>query len=215
MFLGGALARVGGGGLAAVGFLVLAAGLVAMAGSRRAAMRYGAIRSGFDSVDQMSGTQFEILLESLFAEMGYRVSRVGGRGDFGADLILDASGSRTVVQAKRWVGTVRHDAVQQAVAAMAHYRATHSMVVTTSTFSGHARALAQSNGVILWDRAVLARELARTRGLPVPAPTARFFYALTAGVAVCFSFLWHFSLAMASTPRRAPARRRRSTRRRR
>jgi len=213
VFLGGALAKAGAGWFSGLGFLVLVVGLVAMAGTRRSALRYGALRTGNTSIDEMSGAQFELMLEALFTGIGYRVKRVGGKGDFGADLILDGAGGRTVVQAKRWMNVVRHDAVQQAVGAMAVYGANHAMVVTTSTFSEHARTLAQSNGVVLWDRVALSRELARTRALPAPASTGRFFAALGAGVIVCLGFLGRILLEAASAPRRAP--RRRSTRRRR
>lgn len=184
-----------------------------MIGTKRATWRYGALRAGASSVDAMTGTQFEILLEALFAEMGYRVTRVGGRGDFGADLLLDGSSGRTIVQAKRWSGVVRHDAVQQAVAAKAHYRATHSMVVTTSYFSEHAKKLAQSNGVILWDRVVLSRELTKMSGLPTPGPGRRLWASLGAGLLVCLSFVGRMAMAEFTAPRRTV--RRRSTRRRR
>lgn len=213
LVLGAALARVGGGAFAALGFVVLLAGLVAMAGNRRAAMRYGAIQAGIGSVDQMTGAQFEILLESLFAGLGYRVSRVGGRGDFGADLLLEGPSGRTVVQAKRWSGTVRHDAVQEAVTAMGHYRANSAMVVTTSDFSEHARQLAQSNGVVLWDRSILSHELTRSRGLPAPGAGTRFLVALGTGMVVCFGVLLRLLLVTSGAKKRLPARRRPTRRR--
>ena len=58
-----------------------------------------------------------------------------------------------IVQARRWTGVVRHDAVQQAVAAMAHYGAARALVVTSSDYSEHAVTVANSNGVTLWNRA--------------------------------------------------------------
>lgn len=206
---GGALRA---GGVEALGVLCALCGLLAMAGSRRATWRYGALRVGEAALDAMSGPQFERLLEALFREKGYQVRRVGGRGDFGADLLLDAGGARVVVQAKRWTGVVRHDAVQQAVAAVAHYGATSAMVITTSTFSAHARTLARSNRVVLWDRQMLAKELASTRSLPRPSPTHRFFSSLGWGLVVCLSVIWRIAAEAGKQP---ATRRRRSTRRRR
>ena len=116
------------------------------------------------SLDAMTGPQFEQFLESLFGHLGYRVKRIGAPGDFGADLVLDGPDGRTVVQAKRWSTIVGHRAVQEIVAAKAPYRADRAMVVTTSMFSEHARKLAQANGVVLWERRDLARELSRVKG---------------------------------------------------
>lgn len=212
LLVGGAAgASAAGSGIRGLGYFVLFCGLVAMIGTRRAMWRYQALRSGVNSVDAMSGQQFEMLLEALFVEKGYRVKRTGGRGDFGADLVLEGSGAgrRTVVQAKRWTGVVRHDAVQQAVAAIAHYRATDAMVVTTSSFSTHARQLAQSNRVALWDRPVLQRELASMRSLPLPSPTHRFFSSLGWGFVVALGAMARFVEAGSrSGSRRRSSRRR-------
>lgn len=134
--------------------------------SRRKDVGWGhrALQVDLRSLDAMTGPQFEQFLESLFGHLGYRVKRIGAPGDFGADLVLDGPDGRTVVQAKRWSTIVGHRAVQEIVAAKAPYRADRAMVVTTSMFSEHARKLAQANGVVLWERRDLARELSRVKG---------------------------------------------------
>lgn len=186
MVIGGALRAPS---LDTLGFLVLVSGLIAMAGSRRATWEDHTLRARTDLIDVMSGTEFEMLLAALFSKRGYRTRRVGGPGDFGADLLIENDVGRYVVQAKRSASVVRHDAVQQVVAAVAHYRATGSMVVTNSTFTEHARRLARSNGVLLWDRSVLVQELSSVRSLPPPRPVDRFFSSLSCGLVVCVSAL--------------------------
>jgi len=110
-------------------------------------------RSGLAQIDRMSGSDFERRLAVLFDRLGNRAQVVGsGAGDFGADLVLEKDGRRTVVQAKRWNGTVGSAAVRVIAAARPYYRADAAMVVTTSRFSQEARLLARVNHVSLWDR---------------------------------------------------------------
>jgi restriction system protein len=110
-------------------------------------------RAGLAQIDRMSGSDFDHRLAVLFDRLGNRAQVVGsGAGDFGADLVLEKDGRRTVVQAKRWNGTVGAAAVREIAAARSYYRADAAMVVTTSRFSQEARLLARVNGVSLWDR---------------------------------------------------------------
>ncbi|MHB8634132.1 MAG: restriction endonuclease [Thermoplasmatota archaeon] len=117
----------------------------------------------FTSVDGMDGYQFQQYLTTLFGEMGYRVERTPLSGDQGADLILHGLGETVVIQAKRWTGPVGNDAVQEAVAAVAHYHADRAMVVATTSFTKSAHALAASNRVELVDGEAL-RRLAKRAG---------------------------------------------------
>lgn len=71
--------------------------------------------------------------------------------DQGADLIVSKGGGRTVIQAKFHNGRVSNKAVQEVVAARAHYGAEKAMVVTNSSFTKSAIELALSNDVELWD----------------------------------------------------------------
>jgi restriction system protein len=203
-----------GSGLIVVGFLAIIVAVVAVLGARRVSEREAYQRAGMPTVDAMSGTQFGIILKYLFAQNGYRVARVGGRGDFDADLLLDSPEGRTVVQAKRWTGLVRHDAVQEAVAAKAHYGATHAMVVTSSYFSQHAINLARSNNVKLWDRAIVAHELAVFRSTPMLSPVHRFGSQLRAGIPVLASGLWTVLVVLAASSGDTKRRRRRTSPRR-
>lgn len=124
-------------------------------------------RAGISAIDSMDGQTFEKYLAVFFRTQGYRVTRTRYIGDFGADLVLQRDGSRTVVQAKRSSGKVGIRAVQEAVAAMGYYRCIHAIVVTNSRYTRQAVELARANGVELWDRSKLIRAiLAARRGQP-------------------------------------------------
>jgi restriction system protein len=103
-------------------------------------------------LDSLSGEQFEKFLEVLFADLGYKVERTQYIGDFGADLIIERDGKKTVVQAKRYSGKVGVKAIQEVVAAKKYYGADRAAVVTTSSFTKQAIELAYKNYVQLIGR---------------------------------------------------------------
>ncbi|MFM8828090.1 MAG: restriction endonuclease [Actinomycetota bacterium] len=117
-------------------------------------------RRGLGAADRMTGEEFEDWLAILFRAAGWRVRHTRVTGDFGADLVLGHGAvDELVVQAKRQARPVGVAAVQQAAAARMHYDTADAMVVTNSTFTPAAIELAESTGVILWDRDDIAREL--------------------------------------------------------
>lgn len=104
-------------------------------------------------IDKMSGLTFEKYLRYLYEKMGYRVTPTADNGDYGADLIIEKDGIKTVIQAKRYYKhPVGLEAVQQVVAAKQHYHCQRAQVVTNSVFSQAAWNLAKSNHVWLVDR---------------------------------------------------------------
>jgi hypothetical protein len=158
-------------------------------------------RSGITVVDTMDGVEFEQRLAHMYAFYGYKVRSTAVTGDFGADLVLERPNERKVVQAKRYSSNVGVEAVQQAVAAMAHYGANSAAVVTNSYFTAAAQSLAASNGVQLVDRSLLVQWLSRQMvGAPAPRgvslllrqtlggvmPALSLFVALISGI---FAFL--------------------------
>jgi len=105
--------------------------------------------------ENLNGAQFEEYLKDLFINLGYKVIKTKLSGDQGADLVLKKDDLKTVVQAKKYTGTVSNKAVQEVVASKKFYGADETMVVTTGNFTKSAMALAKSNGVILWDKTKL------------------------------------------------------------
>ena len=134
--------------------------LIVLAGVLRAIFSlcqlYKLNKAGLPQIDKMSGDDFELFLEHLFQKLGYTVERVGHVADYGADLIIDKDGVKTVVQAKCWKNPVTVKAIQEINTAMAHYNATKSMVVTNNRFTSNAKTLAKENNVELIYRKNLA-----------------------------------------------------------
>ena len=103
-------------------------------------------------LDKLSGVEFEHFLAGLFRENGYEVQLTSTSGDYGADLILTKETIRIAVQAKRYIGSVGIQAVQEALSGMAYYKCNSAWVITTGTYTQNAIQLAQKSDVKLLRR---------------------------------------------------------------
>ena len=103
-------------------------------------------------LDKLSGVEFEHFLAGLFRENGYEVQLTSTSGDYGADLILSKENIRIAVQAKRYIGSVGIQAVQEALSGMAYYKCNSAWVITTGTYTQNAIQLAQKSDVKLLRR---------------------------------------------------------------
>jgi restriction system protein len=124
------------------------------------------------NIDEMSGEQFEDVLEDLFHRKEFEVDRTPRFNDYGADLILTENDAQIAVQAKRAHGLVGLGAIQEVVAAKAHYTCTEAIVITSHFFTHEAQELAESNHVELWNRAVVRNELLAANMLDKDHPGA-------------------------------------------
>ncbi|AZS15347.1 restriction endonuclease [Paenibacillus lutimineralis] len=129
-------------------------------------------RSGIADIDKMEGVQFEQYLGHLFRAQGYKAEVTKATGDYGADLLIQKNGKKTVVQAKRYSKNVGIKAVQEAQAAIAHYGASEAWVVTNSDFTTAAYDLAKSNRVRLINREALVEMILSMNPGTAPAPKA-------------------------------------------
>jgi Restriction endonuclease/DnaJ domain len=193
-----------GAGVLLLGVVVLIIASVAGLGRRGAREREAYHLSGMAAVDAMSGRQFKLLLEYLFATKGSRVIRLGASGDLGADLLISHPEGRTIVQVKRWTGVVRDDAVQRAVLAKARYGVARALVVTSSNYSQDAIRAALSNGVTLWNREALAAELSAFHRDSLQSGIKRFSSDLKDGSRICTGFLATLLVALFAAAARAP-----------
>lgn len=111
---------------------------------------------------------FEKLVVDLMLKMGYGGSRaeagrtLGKSGDGGVDGVIDEDrlGLDVIyLQAKRWEGTVGRPIVQAFVGSLAGMRANKGVLITTSGFTGEARAYVQQIGakVVLIDGEMLGK----------------------------------------------------------
>ncbi len=112
-----------------------------------------------DSLDNLDGEQFEMLLKELFTKMGYKVHVTKKNHDFGIDLVLSKT---IVVQAKRHKAKINIGAVQEVAAGRFHHHADEAWVVAASDFTSSATKCANDTGVRLIAREELDRMLQDT-----------------------------------------------------
>ena len=122
-------------------------------------LKPGEKRYSINDVDMMNGQEFEFFLALLFSKMAYQTEITKASGDQGIDVIAEKNGQRIGIQAKCYSSTVGNSAIQEAVAGKAFYKLDKVIVVTNNFFSDSAIQLAQSNGVILWDRSLLKEKI--------------------------------------------------------
>lgn len=105
------------------------------------------------NVQTMNGLDFEHYCAKRLLEKGFvRAEVTPPTGDYGADIIaIDRKGQRWVFQCKRYAGKVSNKAVQEAVAAKAHYKAERAGVMTNSRLTDKARELAFENAIELFE----------------------------------------------------------------
>lgn len=110
-------------------------------------------------VDKLSGFEFEDFLKDLFTSFGYKSEELPYTNDYGADLIINKGFNKIVIQAKNYAGSVGNKAVQEAVAAKAHYKCDTAMVISNAYFTQNAVVTAESSDVLLIDRDKLSKIL--------------------------------------------------------
>lgn len=110
-----------------------------------------------DELDEMSWQDFEFAVRDLMRRDGIAADHVGGPGDCSCDVLgFDPDlGERWMVQVKKYgpktkVGS--EDVQKVAGAAWPVYQANLTLVVTTNTFTGHAREFAALADMHLIDR---------------------------------------------------------------
>ena len=112
-------------------------------------------------LDKLSGVEFEEFLAGLFQQSGYVAELTASSGDYGADLILSKVGERIAVQAKRYVGSVGVQAVQEALSGQAYYGCSSAWVVTTGSYTSNAMELAKKSGVRMIGRNDIGKLMAK------------------------------------------------------
>ena len=104
------------------------------------------------NLDNMSGVEFETWIVKLLKENEFDdVSGTSATGDQGADIIAKKNGKNIIIQAKRHRGPVGNKAVQEVIGALQYYGGDEGWVITNSTFTTSAKALAQKSMIKLID----------------------------------------------------------------
>ena len=134
----------------------------AVAQSAAEARRIVEERGGFAAVE--TGTDYERFVDGLITAAGFKVRRVGGSGDMGADLLVETGGGRIVVQCKFYSSPVGYAAVQEAYTAKALYGATAAVVCSNARFTRQARRTASKLGVTLCGHGEIVARLSNASG---------------------------------------------------
>lgn len=96
---------------------------------------------------------FEKHCGNLLIAAGFRdVHVTQAAGDFGVDILATNGSESVAVQCKLYSDPVGVHAVQEVVSGRMYYHCDKSAVITNSTFTQQAIALAKSTDTLLWDK---------------------------------------------------------------
>jgi restriction system protein len=119
----------------------------------RASTEAGFVDSGAAFAQQydaeMSPIEFEHFCAERMRRDGWDATVTQAASDQGADIIARCKHSSIAIQCKQYSKPVGNSAVQEVVAARAHYETDHAAVIANIGFTPAARRLATSNGVHL------------------------------------------------------------------
>jgi Restriction endonuclease len=116
--------------------------------------------------NNLSGIEFETFIVKLLIQNGFDdVRGTPASGDQGADIIAKKDGKTILIQAKRYKEVVSNKAVQEIISAISYYGGDEGWVVTNSTFSASAKALAQKGNIKLIDGNALNRIIVERKWL--------------------------------------------------
>lgn len=105
------------------------------------------------SIDTMDGYTFESFCADLLARNGFsNVAVTQGSGDQGIDIIAYKDDIKYGIQCKCYHSDIGNKAVQEAYSGKTFYGCHIGVVLTNMHFTRSAMDLAQSNGILLWDR---------------------------------------------------------------
>ncbi|MGA9492762.1 MAG: restriction endonuclease [Mycobacterium sp.] len=111
--------------------------------------------SSMESIDAMTGVEFENYVAARLRRAGWRVDFTSATGDYGVDLIAVKDGKSVAVQCKRYGNPVGVAAVQQVVSGARHHDCSKSIVVSNQEFTRAAKRLAYTHGCQLIGRKAL------------------------------------------------------------
>lgn len=118
-------------------------------------------KQGIAAVDHMEGHDFEYWCAALLEKCGYtNVEVTKGSGDQGVDVVATKDEIRYAVQCKCYSSKLGNKPVQEVFAGKQMYGCQIGVVMTNNTFTQGAVELAETTGVLLWDREKLESMLA-------------------------------------------------------
>lgn len=124
---------------------------------RRAQSKWVPLRQ--EQLLSLTPSQFEeYVAQRIFARQGYTVENTPDVKDGGVDiLLLDEYGRRSIVQCKRYKGTVGSSTVRELYGTMIHHGAVEAFLATAGPISSDARAWAEGKPIRLLDGDAIER----------------------------------------------------------
>ena len=111
------------------------------------------------SIDDMDGSQFEIWCAELLRNKGFSDVTVNGKsGDQGVDILATNEGVKYAIQCKCYSSDLGNTPIQEVYAGKIFYNCHVAVVMTNRKFTPGGVELAESTGVLLWDRDWIERE---------------------------------------------------------
>lgn len=115
------------------------------------------------NVDRMEGHEFEYFCAELLKKSGFEdVEVTRGSGDQGVDILALKEDIRYAIQCKNYSAPLGNKPVQEVYAGKTFYNCHVGVVMTNSTFTKGAVELADSVGIILWDKQRLDKMMIKT-----------------------------------------------------
>lgn len=103
--------------------------------------------------DEIDGFDFEKLTKTLLEKNNYdNITVTKASGDYGADVIAYKDNIKYAIQCKKYSEKVGVKAIQEVIAAKTMYKCHVGVVLTNNYFTPNAEKLAESNGILLWDK---------------------------------------------------------------
>ena len=115
------------------------------------------------NVDRMEGHEFEYFCAELLEKCGFEdVTVTRGSGDQGVDILAFKEDIKYAIQCKNYSSPLGNKPVQEVFAGKTFYKCHVGVVMTNSVFTKGAYELADSVGVILWDKHRLDKMMIKT-----------------------------------------------------
>jgi len=109
--------------------------------------------SGSYDFDNMNGHEFEFFCADILRKNGFgNVSVTKGTGDQGVDILAEKDKVKYAIQCKKYSAPLSNKPIQEVYAGKQYYRCHVGVVMTNSTFTSGAKELAESVGVLTWDK---------------------------------------------------------------
>lgn len=114
---------------------------------------YNASHSFFEDIDTMDGPEFEEFCADLLRRIGFVNVQVSGKsGDQGVDILANKDGIKYAIQCKCYSSDLGNTPVQEVYAGKNFYNCHVGAVMTNRFFTVGGQQLADSTGILLWDR---------------------------------------------------------------